>query len=175
MHIRVATSRCRSTELGKSKAQRGSIQLMSRRLYRVPAGSSPSTVHRVVVHNWSIPCLGDLVLVVVVDGVVPAISRSVSSLVKEIPWPNALQGSISSMLQQGKLTKGSRRMSVVCLAIQHEAVNSPCHRHPTGSSWSECSGRGTQCAPLAEACGPSAPSEPSKATRRWRRRGSARG
>ena len=50
-----------------------------------------------------------------------------------------------------------------------------CRRHPMGSSWFECSGTGTRCAPPEGACETSAPSAPSTASRRWRRRGRARG
>lgn len=51
----------------------------------------------------------------------------------------------------------------------------PCHRHPTDSSWYECSGKGTQCAPPEEACGSSAPSAHSRDNRHWRQQRRGKG
>lgn len=56
-----------------------------------------------------------------------------------------------------------------------ELTRGSCRRLPRGSSWSGCSGRGTRCAPPEGACETSAPSAPTTASRRWRRRGRARG
>lgn len=52
--------------------------------------------------------------------------------------------------------------------------NLPCHRHPTGSSWSGCSGRSTRCARAEGACGSSGPSAAPTGSRRWHRRRSGR-
>lgn len=141
------------------------IQVCPKDVYKV----SPRRDILTTVHNpgksWRYSL--DLVLAVVVDAVVPAVGEQLAIIRHSGLWSSkALHVSFREPM-------GSTYKRVcdqlACLLPYEKALrfNQPCHRHPTGSSWCGCSGRRTRCAPPAEACGPSAPSEPSIATRRW--------
>lgn len=127
--------------------------------------------------------LCNLVLVVIVDRVVPAIRLRQYTGQPEAGNQTVRHGSRSlhHRLQQAQM----HAYNMVCpfvsplatppLPRQHNGIGcSPCRRRPTGSFWCECSGMGTQLAPPAEAYGTSDPSEPSTDTMHWRQTEQAR-